>query len=193
MVKFYVIRHGNKDGDRLTELGQAQIMASVELIKKEHNDISHVYHSKTERTQQCALLAALLLGRPFGMTAEADGLSVDKPFINSLGGDMDKFEQEHKIIMSTGNNVGNALHQGIYPFSARLHLGCFLLETAAKMEIQDEHCCIGFSHSPFCSLAVPDYQAETMPYDIGEADIIAYTIEDGIITDAKRIPCPYKG
>lgn len=189
-ITFYAVRHGNKDGDKLTPKGEAQIKASVELISNLEEKLDRIFHSKTNRTKQCATIAAPIVGK--SRLEEVDGLSVDKPFAEALKNDMSKYQVELEAIMSAGGHMAAALHLGKYPVAGREHFAKFLVELASQMEKEGKKTAIGFSHSPFCSLAVPEHQAETMPYDIGEADIVVYTIENGAIVDATHIPCPYK-
>ena len=90
MVKFYAVRHGNKNSDNLTIKGEAQIKASVEKLTNDGITFDRLFHSKTNRTKQCAIITAPIIGKSVEALEEVEGLTVNKPFATALNNDMDK-------------------------------------------------------------------------------------------------------
>ena len=184
-----VVRHGNKNGDNLTEKGAVQITTTVNALNAQHK-ISRILRSDTNRTKQCAEIASTIIG--INEITVDTGFNPDKPFNAAYGSmeDLTQFKAEFGQIMAAGNTVATARTVGEYPKLARKHLGITLQMLAAEMRRAGQEAVIAFCHSPYTSLAAPENVANVIPYEIGEADAIIYTIEDGEIVNAEHMRCP---
>jgi hypothetical protein len=195
-----VVRHGEKEKDQngveiLTPKGKAQIDATSRLLilTKGFSHVDHVLFSGEFRTRQCAEILCTILSYPTNMIMEDDGLHFKAAYASAYNNDFDLFKKDLDKIIEAGNTVAAAREMCKYAQHARGHLNLFIFTLACLMAASGETTAITFSHSPYASLAVPDAVAAKIPYDIGVADVVIYTTEDGAIVDAEHIPCPYQG
>lgn len=199
-VKIAVMRHGNKDGDKLTSLGERQVKAAVKALLKRGFDFGHIAHSPTVRTRQCSDIAqtAIMNHQQHHMFVyrAVEGLSFELPFSKAFQGDMEEYKEELKLIVEAGNTVSSALIiSPAYASQARQYLRRFLFKFAEEIEGCEEKDLgrkevICFSHSPFHTLAVPEEWAASVPYEAPEASCVVYTIQDGRIIDVEFILAP---
>jgi broad specificity phosphatase PhoE len=195
-VEIAVMRHGNKNDDSLTPLGERQIKAAVKALFKRGFDFGHIAHSPTVRTRQCADIAQTAIkGHHFFVYREINGLSFEAPFAEAFDGDMEAYKKDLQKVVETGNTVAAAREINNYSHLARQHLSNYLFSFAEEIVNLGEKDlgrkqAICFSHSPFHTLAVPEKWAASVPYEAPEASCVVYTIQDGNIIDAEFILAP---
>lgn len=195
-VKIAVMRHGNKDGDQLTPLGERQISVAVKALLKNGFDFGHIAHSPTVRTRQCAdIVQTAIKGHHFFVYRGVEGLSFEAPFAKAFDGDMEAYKEDLQKIVETGNTVAVALQISTYAELAHSHLSKFLFVFAEEIANLGERDlgrkeAICFSHSPFHTLAVPEKWAASVPYEAPEASCVVYTIQDGRIIDVEFVLAP---
>lgn len=188
-LKIAVVRHGQKDGDALTPLGERQIAAATKSLL---NTIvfSRIAHSPFARTTKCAEIALEVRGETVVIDKDVDGLSFKQPFAEAYNSEMALYEKDLAIIKANGNTVAAGLKVGTYAQLARQNLSGYLLSLAETLQQNNQQSALCFSHSPYHTLAVPENQAGQIPYQGEEASCVIYTIADGQIANAQYIPCP---
>lgn len=189
-VKIAVVRHGQKDGDALTSLGERQIAATTKSLLNTIT-FSRIAHSPFARTTRCAEIAMEVRGETVTIDKDVDGLSFKQPFAEAYNSEIALYEQDLATIKTNGNTVAAGLQVGTYAQLARKHLGQYLVELAQDLQEHGENCAICFSHSPYHTLAVPEDQAGQIPYQGNEASCVLYTIAGNEIISAEYIETPH--
>jgi len=189
-VRIAVVRHGQKDGDALTPLGERQIAAATKVLLGKVQ-FFRIAHSPFNRTTQCATIAQNIRNHAAVLVdKDVDGLSFKKPFAKAYDSNMQIYEEELAVIQANGNTVAAGMRVSKYAPLASQQLSDYLVSLAKDLQKHKEKCAICFSHSPYHTLAVPEALADQFPYQGDEASCVLYTITDGQITDAQYLPCP---
>ncbi|GEM_PF-4227428 len=180
-----VLRHGNKNGDELTRLGEDQVTASAKVLTMA--PFQRIVYSGTNRTWQSGCIVQLIAG--FSGRPEED---VGFNFANLISPDKRAATMaEIAQIQKDGDTVELALQVSEYARAGRNQLTGALLELAADMAAKNQTRAIVCSHSPYTELAVPN--PADFPYGLNEASWIRYVVEDGQIISATLNHCPIPG
>lgn len=188
------IRHGEKDGDVLTEKGKTQATATYAMLNEMGICPHQVAFSGANRTRQMADMAIGYFGLHLQHVEPVkDELFHFQPVVDALfPGDAKAVLDEIRPIKEAGGTLAVALTMSEYASAARRRVTKGIKAMAAALE--DSHCqyCGLFaSHSPFveCGAFDPAEQA----YAIGEGDLIVYAVKGGEIVDTVHIACPIAG
>jgi len=178
-VAVYVMRHGPKDGDKLTEEGERSVQLSA-VNNLAGLEFHALYASRKYRALQTVVIAVgTLEGANRGMSIEArDGFD----FAGAPGlKDWPKFDSELKRRVAAGEAATVALWQDIAPEYVnhqRPRITAEILavakDMAAKYKDLDEINVLVGCHGPCSELACLD--PKDMPA-INEADIVKYEIQ----------------
>lgn len=189
MVKILGMRHGQKDGDKLTAMGAQQVFAAGEAFLVRRLKFERLIHSGANRTRQslCIISAAMGLFEQRLEKNESFIYSIGKEFHDSR----EAFQQEMLAIHQAGATLANALRLSEYAFAIRQYITKSLLNLALDMEIKGEKTALVISHSPLIVTASPD--PTKTPYGLYECEGIEYTIKKGVITSFKIIKAPIQG
>jgi phosphohistidine phosphatase SixA len=189
MIQILGMRHGEKDGDKLTPFGEQQIFAMGEFLASKDWVFDRIIYSGAIRTRQSLniLIAAMKL---FNLTPEEN-----ENFIyhdsNSFFPNADGFKKEMEKIYHAGGTLQNALKQSHYARTLRKYITGSLLELAKDMKDKGQKKALVISHSPLIGLAAPN--PDKSPYGLYECDVIRYSITKGKITNSKIIRAPIRG
>jgi phosphohistidine phosphatase SixA len=187
-VRIVVVRHPEKDGDRITPHGAEQAFAAAlalgELDKRSGlPSFERLLYSGLHRTWQASQVMAAALGlkipaeeQPFLNFAETVAATVR----NSAGfsAELEAMRAAEKTDQLT---VTMALRHSEYARRGREIMTAGLITLAVDMERQGQTMALAVSHSPWLELAAPAV-FEKMPYGINEADAAIYIVEDGRIS-----------
>ena len=180
-----VLRHGNKNGDALTRLGEDQVEASAKLLVA--TPFQRIVYSGANRTWQAGCIVQLVAGF-------TDRPEEDKAFnfTNLIPPDKrDEVLAEIAQVQASRDTVELALEVSEYARAGRLQLATALLALAGDMVIKGQTRAIVCSHSPYTELAVPN--PADFPYGLNEACWVRYVIEDEQIVSATLFHCPISG
>lgn len=185
-IVIIVMRHGQKDGDALTALGEHQVTASAKLLALEKVD--RIISSGANRTARSAAIVQHETG--FQGECEVDTMF---NFVNLVGptGGKDKLLNEIAYVQANGDTVAIALETSEYARAARRQLTTALLTLANDMFGNGESLAVVCSHGNFSEMAV--WNTADFPYGIPEASWVRYVIEDGQILMASLHQCPIPG
>lgn len=189
MVKILGMRHGQKDGDKLTPFGAQQIFAAGEALLDQDWKFDRLVHSGAKRTKQSlyVLAAAMEL---FNLPLEENKgfhYSTGLHFHTSPG----QFRAEMEKIQQANGTLTAALELSEYARFFREQISRTLLELAKDMEAKGQQAAVVISHSPIIVTASP--YPDITPYGLFECDGILYTINDGFFSDLMIIRAPLKG
>jgi hypothetical protein len=193
MPKVAVIRHGEKDGDRLTPKGAAEIFAITELlVKKKGINIGsspRFICSGTLRTYQSAQIgfAAADIAGEEGKIIQKENFHFLRPFNQFLHGSMEELKAELAVINENGGTVAAALKISEYARCARELISIGIKEASFDHRGVDT---IAYSHGEYLNLAVPMHQAAEIPYSIGSGSSVIYTVRSYEIISAEYVPNP---
>lgn len=180
-----VLRHGNKNGDELTRLGEDQVTASAKVLAMV--PLQRIVYSGANRTWQSGCIVQLVAG--FSGRPEEDEFF---NFANLISPDKRAATMaEIAQIQANGDTVELALQVSEYARAGRQQLTNALLALAADMAIKGQARAVVCSHSPYTELAVPN--PADFPYGLNEACWIRYVVEDGQILSAELNHCPIPG
>ena len=170
MAKIALIRHGNKEGDALTLLGELQIRNISQILLDCGYSPDIILHSPTNRTRQCAQISKEVFGKAETPIQECSDLSPEAPIMQALGSE-EAFVLEMRMILGNGGTVADALRLGKYPAAGQQQLRKFLLGQSSPFAI-----C--FSHAPYSTLGV----TSDLPYCAPEASCAIYDVQNGVIS-----------
>jgi len=190
VVTIDVVRHGEKNGDQMTEKGFAQISATGLALARTagHMKVSRLIYSGANRTRQ----AVTIFKEAFEFE---DGPEENKMFgfgnLIAPAGGLERVLKEIAYVQANGDTVAHALNESEYAVMARLQIAEALIELAKDMIVKDQNWAIVASHGNYSEMATVDPQ---MPYGICEGDRVRYTIrEDGRIISTTLHRCPIPG
>ncbi len=173
-ITISMVRHGEKDGDQLTEKGKKQIRKTIENIVCMGASPDLIAHSPANRTMQCAKIAEMIISNNVSIIEEK-ALSPGFPILKTFDFERD-FEEEFKKIMELGGTVADALRIGKYPAVGRAYLNDCLLGLADRMIREGKREVICFSHSPYTTLGGQG-NGQGIPYHISEAGLAVYLVD----------------
>ena len=195
VVRFFCMRHGEKDGDMLTEKGKRQVLASARAhLREKEIRFLFAYYSGKNRAKETADIALSTSSCATPVTIE-EGFGYEWA-LNSKLPQFNFEEIEAKISAEVGNKQTAYDWLEHYPpcfgFLARFQDKMFEITLQFKKFIRNDTNIFVSSHSPLCELAAPD--PRTMPR-LGYADIVVYTIQFDKFTRpyiyyAAYLPCP---
>jgi len=187
-IQIVVMRHGEKDGDRLAPKGAAQIFASTQALANKGLKFDRIFYSGAYRTHQSALIMAAALGKFDAKPQEYRGFHFDFIFDKTFNGNYKNFSMEVAEISKAGRTVSQALKISKYARMGRNYLIESLLELAEKMQARGETAALAASHSNWAELAAVN--TDEMPYGLNEADAVCYTVLDDKIISSELIKAP---
>ncbi len=170
-----VFRHGNKNGDKLTPLGYAQIAADVTMLVEmgyTPEDIAEILFSGANRTHQCAAVAQAVLGLWDSPLTVEKGLNFVETFKETHNSDVTAFVAEMKKIAEAGGTIAHALEISDYAKKGRPIVTETVKEAAKRCGYKKVS--LDFSHGPWANLAAPI----EMDYDIPEATMVVYKVSN---------------
>lgn len=195
-IVFGNFRHGQKDGDNLTDYGRTQIRAAVEqlygkFLQPAGLQVDMRITSPKNRTKQASEEAAGVLGIS-DVPLEIEECLNPFPLIEQMWPGNPKASLAHiEDVRKTGDNVGNALATSEYARAGLIITTKGFVERAATMKTAGKQCAIGFSHSPWVELTA------TAPSDtlwgLIEASCMLTIVRDGKIVLSIAIPPPLEG
>jgi hypothetical protein len=192
-VTVVVARHGDKSKekgvDALTPLGAMQIFGLAQELKKLYGAIPIVAYSGAKRTHQCANIAVTAMeSYKNTFVAEDSEFHFNEPFELVFKSQMAPYLAECEKIKAAGGTMKEALEISEYTRVAKGYITKAILNFAEKAEAANESVVLAFSHGSYAEFAVPERQLKDFPYMIPMGSAIAYTVEDGVITNAEFIP-----
>jgi len=181
-----VMRHGEKNGDKLTAFGAQQVFAaSAELSKR--FTFAHFTSSGMNRTNQTIRIAAAAVG-VFDAVMEVD--DEFNPFdIFSQGGGMEQYFIDLPVIKEKGGTMEAALEISQTARLGREKINKAIIATAARNG--NGSTTLVACHSPYSEMGAVD--PSIMPYGIGECDAVCYTVVNGVIVSSELIKAPLEG
>ncbi len=192
-VKIVVVRHPEKNGDRITPHGAEQAFAAA--VALEHFKFERLLHSGLHRAWQTLQVMAA------AMDLEVDVPAESRPFLNftetltATVRDSKGFFAEVEAMKKTEGvdklTLAMALRHSEYARLGRRIVTKGLIVLAVDMELRGQMTALAVSHSPWLELAALD--PETTPYSVGEADAVVYTVEDGRVVSSELIKAPLAG
>jgi hypothetical protein len=191
-VTVIVARHGDKNkekgADALTPKGAMQIFGLTEEVKKRYGAIRLIGYSGAKRTRQCATIAAAAMELYDALITENPEFHFKDPFEMVFKSQMEPYLAECEAIKNAGGTMKEALEISEYTRTARECIVMAILNSAKKTEVAGESVILNFSHGSYAEFAIPERQLKDFPYQIPMGSAIAYTVEDGVITNAEFIP-----
>ena len=185
-VTVIVGRHGEKNKDALTTRGAMQIYGMALLVKEKFGAIKKFRYSGANRTHQCATISAAAMEVWDAIITKDPLFHFDVPFKAIFNSQMAPYEAELKVIVAAGGSMKEALEISEYTRVARKQITQAILEFAATEE--NGSVVTASSHGSYGEFAIPERQLKDFPYQIPMGSAIAYTVEDGVITNAEFIP-----
>ena len=181
-----VLRHGSKNGDALTAVGEAQVEASARLLVSA--PFQRLLYSGAVRTHQTSCIVQREAGVKF-LPEENAAFN----FGNLIGpcGGREVVLAEIAQVQATEDTVAFALETSAYARAARSQLRDALMALATDMVTKGQTRAIACSHGPYAEMATSN--PGDMPYGINEGDWIRYVIEDGQILSTTLNRCPIPG
>ncbi|MBU0648802.1 histidine phosphatase family protein [Patescibacteria group bacterium] len=189
-VKIVVCRHPEKDGDKITAHGAKQCFAAALALAEKGLKPELLLYSGAVRTNQAARVMAAAM-QVFDLEPEEDrGFHFEKCFKQTLNNDMDAFKAEMEKIKQAGGTMTRAVEISKYAREGLAQVSSAILDLANKMASRGKKVVLVVSHSPWAEFATIDPDA--MPYGLGEADAVVYTVEAdlGEIVDSELIKAP---
>ncbi|TAN33501.1 phosphoglycerate mutase family protein [Patescibacteria group bacterium] len=188
MKTIIVVRHPEKDGDKITALGAMQAFATALALGAMFPKITQILWSGANRAWQAAMVTLAALGGDGRWLKESRGFHFEPTFTNVYGKDAPAaFKAETAAIKErlgkSALTVADALEHSEYARQGRVVMTDTLFKLASTMK--DDDVVLAVSHSPWLELAALD--PATMPYGIGEAEAVAYHIEDSKILTIERV------
>src|SRR3989339_88823 len=190
IITIDVVRHGEKNGDQMTERGVAQITATGLEMARIFGQIKmdRLIYSGANRTLQAATL--FKEGFEFEGELEENKMFGFGNLIEPAGG-IQRVLAEIAQVQANGDTVAHALEISNYAVMARLQIAEVLVELAKDMASKGQTWAIVASHGNYSEMATVDPQ---MPYGICEGDRVRYIIrEDGRILSTTLHRCPIPG
>jgi len=189
VVVVALMRHGEKDGDALTERGRKQIEAACEALGQILS-FDRVLTSGARRTAQCGEIAIDTLSS--SLRAEVNDGLMFLETMNMVYGEnaTKKCLDEVAEVRMAGGGLISALEMSEYARRGRKVLTDAIIALAADMRAKGETTILGFSHSPWCELAA---EPDTTPYGLGETDTVLYFVQGDAIIGSVVIPGPLGG
>ncbi len=189
MVKILGMRHGQKDGDKITVLGAKQVFAAGLNLSERGFRFERIIHSGAIRTKQSLYVMAAAL-KLFKLPLE-ENKSFSYTTVIKYHKDYAEFKAEMMKIKKAGGTLDVALELSNYARAIREFMTKSLLDLAEDMERRKQIYALAISHSPLIISASPEpWQT---PYGLFECDGILYTIKKGQITDFDIIRAPIQG
>lgn len=186
-----IVRHGQKNGDALTERGVEQIRATaIELTRAEGpRNVDLMVHSGANRTKEALAIIASSFGYD-PMLAFPDEQFNFTNLITPAGG-KDIVLAEIAQVQANGDNVALALEISAYARLARYQITHAILALARDLIENGYERAVVTSHGPYAELAATN--PEQMPYGICEGDWVRYEIIDSTIVSSTLHRCPVPG
>jgi len=191
-VKIVVCRHPEKDDDKITPHGAAQCFAAALALAEKDLKPELLLYSGAVRTNQAARVMAAAMQAFNVWPEENKDFHFEECFKKNLDGSMDKFKAELEKIKLAGGTLEHALEISKYARQGRIQVTEAILTLAHVLAGHGKTVALVVSHSPWTEFAAIDPDA--MPYGLGEADAVVYTVVTGkrttIITASELIRAP---
>jgi len=193
MKTIVVIRHPEKDGDKITAKGAMQIFAATLALVALGYKPTKFFYSGARRTFQALLVGIAAMAETLGMIipeiVKCDWLHF-QPILDKLDrADADAVLTDIKKIKAAGGTLKIALEMSKYAVLARERMGLALVHISSLTE--DDETAFALSHSPLTEMAALDI--ETAPYALGEADAVVYEMDGAKLVSSKLIKAPIEG
>lgn len=205
IVNFYCMRHGEKNGDKLTERGSRQVSASAKQYLT-GVVFDTAYASEMVRAQQTAARVLAVLGQQ-NVTVFIDRYFGYEWFLNDFQADAFPFDAAEQKIMAECKEAERAptvmdyLQHWPPACAYRVRMTDILIEIAIFLATDQltvsrkQPFCnvLVASHSPICETAA--FYPRVFPR-LNEADIAVHTIKveskthKAAITHSQYLPCP---
>lgn len=188
-----VARHPNKRKDGIagiTPFGASQTFAATQALRDQHgfDRFDRFFFSGAKRALEASMVTAAALGQRKVSITNMPSFHFKYAVERFFGGDMTACGAEESRIVAAGGKVKNALEVSAYARQGREIVGEGVLVIAAELRDLKRHRGHVTSHSGWSELAVLD--TSTMPFLMGEADAIIYTIESGVLVSSEHIVAP---
>ncbi|MCX6740501.1 MAG: hypothetical protein NTZ49_04715 [Candidatus Parcubacteria bacterium] len=189
MVQILGLRHGEKDGDKLTISGENQVLAAGHRLLSQGFCFDRLIHSGANRTRR-SLEILITAMKIFHLPLEENenfSYNVGKNFHASR----EEFAAEMEKIQQAGGTLDIALRLSKYAQEVRRYIYGSIIDLGREMESKSQKSALVFSHSPLIVTAAP--VPEETPYGLYECDGILYTYERGKIKKSEIIRAPIRG
>ena len=179
-----IIRHGDKNGDQLTPLGESQVVAQAEQLSKKFTFTRYLSSGRNRTNQTISLAISTHQDQPgkFTVLNKFDPTDLFMSFFSEGG----LFEAELAKIQELGGTVGSAISISEYARKARRNMITSIVAVASDLE--EGQTALVAAHGFSTEMAVPN--PHEMPYGIDTADAVYYTVESEEITSAQLIRRP---
>lgn len=193
-----VVRHPEKDGDKITAIGAMQAWAAALTLAALYPKITQLLWSGANRAWQAIMVMSAALGDEARWIKENRGFHFEPTFMEVYGKEASETWKAEtatikELLDKTTLTVADALEHSEYARQGRKTMTATLLELAGRMK--DEEVVLAVSHSPWLELAASDPAA--MPYGIGECDAVVYRIgasrEDAFLASSDLVKAPLAG
>lgn len=191
-----VVRHPEKDGDRITPHGAEQAFAAALALGerfKNFGGFDRLIHSGANRAWQAlrVMAATMNLNLPL---EEYSLLNFTATLEKTLGSSDAFYAEVAKMKAAEGADrltLAMALRHSEFARQGRQIMINGLLGLAGDMTRKGQEVALAVSHSPWLELA--SFDTETMPYGVGESDAVVYVVKDGKIISSELIRAPLPG
>jgi broad specificity phosphatase PhoE len=189
MVQILGMRHGEKDDDKLTSLGEKQVLATGEKLKKQGFIFDKLVHSGKKRTEHSLRILAEVM--------ELTNLPLERndrfcyPSGKQFLPTVEDFRAEMEKIQQAGGSLDVALKTSEYARAVRRYIHGSIIDLAIDMRNKRQKFALVFSHSPLIATASPF--PEKTPYGLYECDGILYTVAKGKIISFEIIRAAMPG
>lgn len=189
MARIVVIRHPQKDGDKITAFGAQQAFAAAEALRNMGFGFKFIVWSGAHRTHQ----AALVMQAAIGGDAMVSDLPNDRFHFESVAqavfpNDPKEVLAEMPAIREAGGTVDTALALSEYALEAGMEVANAIRSLGVLWGDADV---LVVSHSPFLECAA--VAGSDIPYGLGEADAVVYEVRGGEIVSSTLIKAPIQG
>ncbi|MCD4694047.1 hypothetical protein K8R62_01685 [bacterium] len=196
-VTIVVVRHPEKDGDKITAKGAEQAFAAAQALKEANYSFDRLFYSGAYRTLQSGFVMAAGLHQCELRPEENQCLNFGAAVQSAYDGDSQAFINELTSIKEMGyKTISECCKAGSKQFNeyvetAGKNLGEGMIAIAKEMMQNGQKTALALSHSPYTETAV--LNPKNTPMGLGESDAIEYVIQNGKIVSSKLIPAPITG
>lgn len=174
-----IVRHGEKNGDALTEYGLKQIREQAYQLAEMHLLPDLALYSGAQRTKQAIDAMLTVMDLPLE-PRKAEELLLPIPVIKHVYGDdmtaaLASLKKDAEQVVAAGGMLDAALEYIEYARVGRNKLRDELVHMAVTMHQNGEKVALCASHSPWSELAAVN--PSEVPFGITEAAAVVYEID----------------
>ncbi|MBI5071327.1 hypothetical protein HZB93_00290 [Candidatus Falkowbacteria bacterium] len=192
-----VVRHPEKDGDKITPHGAEQAFAAALALGerfKNFEGFDRLIHSGAHRAWQALRVMAAALGLKLP-DEERSFLNFTATLTQTLGSSDAFYAEVAKMKAAEGTDrltLAMALRHSEFARQGRQIMINGLLGLACDMAMRGQATALTVSHSPWLELA--SFDTENTPYGIGESDAVIYVVAgDEILVGSELVRAPLPG